>query len=101
MAKVKETEIGFEAAMTELEKIVMQLESGDLPLERALELWEKGVALSQRCEAQLQEAERKVELLIKERGELKTVSFTPDINKVDTAEKKGEVKISNDDEVPF
>jgi len=75
MPKTKERDQGFEASLTTLEKIVAQLESGDLPLERALELFEEGVVLARRCQSQLEEAERKVELLLRERGEIKTVPF--------------------------
>lgn len=60
----------FETAIAELETIVKTLEDGDLPLERALELYERGVALSRYCHARLEEAERKIELL-NERGELR------------------------------
>ncbi len=55
----------FEAALKELEGIVEQLENGDLPLERALELFERGVKLSRECQKRLEEAERKVEILVK------------------------------------
>lgn len=77
MAKAKEKELGFEESLGTLEKIVTQLESGDLPLERALELFEEGVGLARRCQTQLEEAERKVELLLRERGEIRTVPFEP------------------------
>src|SRR5436309_9287992 len=75
MPKTKEREPGFEASLSSLEKIVAQLESGDLPLERALELFEEGVGLARRCQAQLEEAERRVDLLIREHGEIKAVPF--------------------------
>jgi exodeoxyribonuclease VII small subunit len=75
MPKAKERESGFEESMSALEKIVAQLESGDLPLERALELFEEGVGLARRCQSQLEEAERKVELLLRERGEIKVIPF--------------------------
>jgi len=70
----------FETSLSTLERIVAQLESGDLPLERALELFEEGVGLAGQCQSQLQEAERKVEMLLRERGEIKVVPFgsTPD-----------------------
>jgi exodeoxyribonuclease VII small subunit len=58
----------FESALKELEGIVEQLEGGDLPLERALELFERGVTLSRQCQRRLDEAERKVEILIKAPG---------------------------------
>lgn len=75
MAKTKDKEQSFETSLSSLEQIVAQLESGDLPLERALELFEDGVALARRCQSQLQDAERKVELLLRERGEIKVVPF--------------------------
>jgi len=75
MPKTKEREPGFEESLSALERIAAQLESGDLPLERALELWEEGVGLARRCQSQLEEAERKVELLLRERGEIKTIPF--------------------------
>ncbi len=60
----------FEAAIAELESTVKRLEEGDLPLEKALELYERGVQLSRYCHARLEEAERRIEIL-DERGELK------------------------------
>lgn len=58
----------FEAGLDELEKIVKEMESAELPLERALELFEKGVSLSDSCRKQLEEAELKVEKLV-QRGD--------------------------------
>ncbi|MBO0719466.1 MAG: exodeoxyribonuclease VII small subunit, partial [Blastocatellia bacterium] len=52
---------GFEESLSQLELIVRQLESGELPLERALEIFEEGVGLARQCQSQLEEAERKVE----------------------------------------
>jgi exodeoxyribonuclease VII small subunit len=60
----------FEAAVAELEGIVKKLEEGDLPLEKSLELYERGVQLSRFCHARLEEAERRIEVL-DERGELR------------------------------
>ena len=73
MPKTKERTQGFETSLAALEQIVAQLEAGDLPLERALELFEEGVGLARRCKSQLEEAEQKVELLLRERGEIKAV----------------------------
>src|SRR5262245_44642284 len=77
MNKNKGQEQSFESSLASLERIVANLESGDLPLERAMELFEEGVALARRCQNQLGEAERKVEMLLRERGELKVVPFEP------------------------
>lgn len=60
----------FEAAIAELETIVRKLEEGDLALEASLQLYERGVHLSRFCHAQLEQAERRIELL-NERGDLK------------------------------
>src|SRR5262249_13514378 len=75
MAKHKEREQSFESSLTSLEQIVAQLESGDLPLERALERFEEGVGLARRCQSQLDDAERKVEMLLRERGEIRITPF--------------------------
>jgi exodeoxyribonuclease VII small subunit len=63
----------FESAIGELEKIVKQLEEGDLPLDRSLALFERGVELSRYCHDQLGAAQRRIELLT-ERGEIKDAS---------------------------
>ena len=61
----------FEAALVKLEQIVQRLEKGELPLEDSLVLYEEGVRLSRLCHAKLEEAEGKIELLLKDqRGEL-------------------------------
>jgi len=56
---------GFEASLEELEKIVQQMEAGELPLEKSLELFERGVGLSETCRKQLDEAETRIEILLK------------------------------------
>ena len=60
----------FESALAELEQLVQQLEAGDLPLEKSLVLFERGVELSRYCHSQLEAAERRLEIL-DERGEVK------------------------------
>jgi len=61
----------FEAALVKLEQIVQRLEKGELPLEDSLVLYEEGVKLSRLCHAKLEEAEGKIELLLKDsRGDL-------------------------------
>jgi exodeoxyribonuclease VII small subunit len=82
MPKAKEKAPGFEESLSSLEKIVALLESGDLPLERALEIFEEGVGLARRCQSQLDDAERKVEVLLRERGEIRTVPFEPKADSV-------------------
>ena len=58
----------FEAGLRELESIVKEMEGADLPLERALELFERGTKLSEACRKQLHEAETRVEILMKRAG---------------------------------
>ena len=66
----------FEESLKKLEAIVEQLEKGDLPLEESLKLFEQGVDLSAVCKKELDEAEGKVQTLIKQRdGSLKTTPF--------------------------
>jgi len=70
----------FESALKSLEEIVGQLEAGDLTLDRALELFEEGIRVSRFCSSKLDEAERKVDVLIKTvDGTMKEVPFQEDI----------------------
>lgn len=54
------TEMSFEDAMKELEQVVNRLESGDVPLEASIALYERGAALKEHCQKKLAEAEEKV-----------------------------------------
>jgi exodeoxyribonuclease VII small subunit len=66
----------FEESLKKLETIVEKLEKGDLSLEESLKLFEEGVGLSAVCKKELEEAEGKVEMLVKQRdGSLKTAPF--------------------------
>ena len=58
----------FEASLEDLEKVVKELEGGDLPLERSLELFERGMSLSDECRKQLEAAETRVEILLRKEG---------------------------------
>lgn len=75
----------FEDAMRELEDIVKRLESGDLPLEESLKIFEEGVTLSRYCFKKLEEAEKRVSILIKDEGGIKREPFeakeTEDVKK--------------------
>ena len=70
----------FEESLTRLEDIVSKLESGNIQLEESLTLFEEGVKLSRLCKKKLDEAEKKVQILMKtSEGEKKPVSFeTPE-----------------------
>ena len=106
-------DLGFEASLNALERIVAQLESGDLPLEKALGIFEEGVGLARRCQEKLGEAERKVEMLLRERGEIKAVAFelqresneaestSSRTNTESRSSKTSSPKKDYDDEIPF
>jgi exodeoxyribonuclease VII small subunit len=67
----------FEEALQKLEAIVAQMEEGDLPLEETLKAFEEGVRLARFCASKLDEAERKVEKLMRDQaGKLQTTSFS-------------------------
>jgi exodeoxyribonuclease VII small subunit len=85
----------FEDSLNKLEKIVSKLEEGDIPLEESLKLFEEGIRLSRLCNQKLDEAEKKVEILLKgKNGVLKPHSFDTSINSgktpLDDTEKEGE-----------
>ena len=65
----------FEECLDRLEKIVDELEKGDVPLDRALELFDEGMKLSGSCRRELEEAEGKVEILLKRNGKLQPEPF--------------------------
>jgi exodeoxyribonuclease VII small subunit len=85
MAK-QETTLSFEQAMDKLEQIVALLESGDVPLEQAIELFQEGMKLSQLCGSKLEQVEHKIEILMEQEGGLVKKPFNP------AAEEKGELK---------
>ena len=65
----------FETCLEQLEKVVKDLEAGDLPLEKSIELFERGMTLSENCRKQLEDAETRVEILIKKDGKLQAEPF--------------------------
>lgn len=65
----------FEECLERLEKIVGELEKGDVPLDRALELFDEGMKLSGSCRKELEEAEGKIEILLKRNGKLQAEPF--------------------------
>ena len=58
----------LEKSLTDLEAIVEELESGDLPLDKAMKKFEDGIRLTRGCQAALKDAEQKVEILLKSAG---------------------------------
>jgi exodeoxyribonuclease VII small subunit len=69
--------VRFEDCLERLEKIVRELENGEVPLEKSLTLFEEGMQLSATCRKQLEEAEGKIEILLKQNGKLQTEPIEP------------------------
>ncbi|SDR88475.1 Exodeoxyribonuclease VII small subunit [Paenibacillaceae bacterium GAS479] len=70
-----EQALSFEQAMEKLEEIVERLESSDVPLETAIELFQEGMKLSHLCGGKLEQVERKIEALLDGGSELRTEPF--------------------------
>ena len=68
----------FESCLDELEKVVKELEAGELTLERSLALFERGMNLSESCRKQLEEAETRVEILLRKEGKMVAEPFRPE-----------------------
>ncbi len=69
----------FESSLEELERIVRQLEQGELTLEKSLELFEQGVKLSRDCQERLNQAERRIEILMRDnQGRASVRPFDPE-----------------------
>ena len=75
MGASEENRMSFEESISRLEKIVAQLQTGELPLDQSLQLFEEGVGLSRQCQTQLEAVERRVEILVKEKGALELSPF--------------------------
>ena len=78
MPKKNEAPASFETAITELEHIVNRLESGSLPLEEALNEFERGVQLARQGQTKLQQAEQRVQILLADNEDSPLEPFTPD-----------------------
>lgn len=70
------SDISFETAIKQLEEIVKSLENGDIPLDDALKLFEKGVSLTKVCTEKLNAAEKQIKLLVKDGDGMKKEDFT-------------------------
>jgi len=70
----------FETSLEALEEIVHQLEGGDLPLEKSLELFEDGIRLSRQCQERLNQAERRIEVLLRDNQGRPVVSAFEEAN---------------------
>ena len=73
MASAKK--INLEKSLADLEELVKELESGDLPLETAMKKFEQGIKLTRACQTALKEAEQKVEILVQSAGGDELESF--------------------------
>ena len=65
--------INLEKSLADLEALVEELENGDLPLDKAMKKFEEGIKLTRNCQTALQDAEQKVEILLKSAGGEETV----------------------------
>ncbi|MBM37500.1 MAG: exodeoxyribonuclease VII small subunit [Woeseia sp.] len=70
--------INLEKSISDLEKLVNELESGDLSLEKAIKKFEEGIKLSRKCQTALKEAEQKIEILLGDDTSEKVTSFIKD-----------------------
>ncbi len=77
-AKTTDTTVDFEAALQELEKLVEQIEKGELTLEESLRDFERGIELTRKCQQALQEAEQRVLLLSGKDDDAELVPFEDD-----------------------
>jgi exodeoxyribonuclease VII small subunit len=86
--------LSFEGALNQLEETVARLESGELPLEEALEVFEAGVRLSRYCSQTLEAAEKRIEILVADRtdasGDVMTEEFEPDDDFRSSSEEESE-----------
>ncbi|MDT8862532.1 exodeoxyribonuclease VII small subunit [Alkalihalobacillus sp. MEB130] len=74
----EKTELTFEEAMKELEQVVEKLEQGDVPLEKAIAMFQDGMALSKQCHEKLEKVEKQMDQILHEDGELELLHFQED-----------------------
>ena len=79
----------FEQSLTELETLVQKLEAGDVPLEEALQTFERGVALTRQCQTALRTAQQKVEMLLAQSGKSGEETVAPFDDDEDDADVAG------------
>ncbi len=101
MAEKKQT---FESSLKELERIVRRLEEGELPLEDSLKLFEDGVKLSRECQERLNQAERRIEILLKDENGNPNLEIikAEDLREVEREPKiKKRIVFEDEEESPF
>ena len=103
MSEIPQENLTFELALAELEKIVRELEDGQIGLEESLAHYEKGVTLLKRCYSQLQQAEQRIVLLKGLDGESQpiTEAFENNANSNETSDNKRRRKKTNDGDILF
>ena len=101
MKKTEAQSQNFESSLAALEKIVRELERGELPLEKSLELFERGVRLSRECQERLQEAERRIEVLLQRDGEGRDSSMAGAFGVAEFKGMAGNEEDAEDDESVF
>ena len=74
----------FEDCLQRLEQIVEQLERGEIPLEQSLKLFEEGMTLSNACRKELEDAEGKIEILLKQNGKIQAEPFEGSTDRVES-----------------
>ena len=74
----KSEELNFEELIEELENITNKLEKEQLPLDKAVRLFEEGIKLSQKCNSKLEDAEKRISILINKDNEIKEENFIPE-----------------------
>lgn len=95
-------ELNFEKALTELENIVEKMERGDLSLNESLALFERGVQLARFMRGEIETAEKKIEILLKdEKGGIKSKSFDLDDKDLPAEEPEENSSSGGDDTLPF
>ena len=78
----------FEECLQRLEKLVDELEKGNVPLEQALKLFEEGMQLSASCRQELEQAEGRVEILLKQNGKLQPEPYEPSPDRASASARK-------------
>lgn len=73
--KEKNNEVNFEKTMKQLEELANELERGDLPLDKSVAKFEEGMKLSKACIEMLEDAEKKISILLQENGQIKEENF--------------------------
>ena len=81
MTKKPETQLSFDKSLAQLEKIVQEMESGSLPLEKMMEQFEEGMRLIALCSAKLNEVEKKIEIMVKKGDKVVAEPFEPEEGK--------------------